>query len=580
MSIPNNNHGPLHAGPLPPKNNNSPPPVATDFGLRHHMIQQVQKSCQFYGLPGNDANRHIDKFLEITQYMKQNGVSDDALRLYLFLYSLTHHATAWYDRLLRNSIHTFDDMMRKLFSKYFPPSMERYMLSIDRCPNHNMLLVTQSDTFYNGLTLRHRDTINAATRGTFMQKTLEECYDLIENMTTHHNHWDTSSTRDETSRTISSTTTTESLEEMRELWWSHSYTQCPAIGSYTQEASYATTGNHNSRGNSYQPGVAYDGPTIPPTPSSLLKEVECETEATKDKTNLKPSIPYPLRLNNQKLYEKANNQMLKFLQIFQRSHFDIRFADALLHMLKFASTFKSLLSNKEKLFKLACTPLNKNCSAVLLKKLPKKLGDPGKFLIPCDFSMLEECLALAVLSASINLVPFSVLKKRSLLELTLNRMTLELTNQFVAIPVSFTEDAFVKVGKFYFPADFVIVDYDVDPWVPLILRGPFLRTKRALIYVHGEELTLRVNDEVITFKAGHTSSYSRNYYEESVNRIDVIDIHVRSMLKKCSDFFIVQRVGILLLWILSLFLLPPRSLLLKEAISFWKRYKLFYLLRM
>ncbi|GKE02109.1 reverse transcriptase domain-containing protein [Tanacetum coccineum] len=246
MSIPHNNQGPPPAGPPPP---NGPPPVvrpngpaprsmeelcqpsingrggpiapipiqATDFGLRHHMIQQVQNTCQFHGLPGDDANRHIDKFLEVTQHMKQNGVFDDSLRLSLFPYSLTHHATAWYDRLPRNSIHSLDDMMRKFLSKYFPPSMvtklrneitkfrhepnkslfeawERYKLSIDRCPNHNMLLVTQIDTFYNGLTLRHRDTINAAAGGTFMQKTPEECYELIKNMTAHHNHWDTSAT--------------------------------------------------------------------------------------------------------------------------------------------------------------------------------------------------------------------------------------------------------------------------------------------------------------------------------------------------------------------------------------------------
>nr|GFD25339.1 reverse transcriptase domain-containing protein [Tanacetum cinerariifolium] len=102
----------------------APIPIqATDFGLRHYMIQQVQNTYQFHGLPGDDANRHIDKFLEITQHMKQNGVFDDALGLSFFPYSLTHHAIAWYDRLLRNSIHSFDDMMWKFLSKYFPPSM-------------------------------------------------------------------------------------------------------------------------------------------------------------------------------------------------------------------------------------------------------------------------------------------------------------------------------------------------------------------------------------------------------------------------------------------------------------------------
>ncbi|GJT19931.1 reverse transcriptase domain-containing protein [Tanacetum coccineum] len=624
---------------LPPRV--SPPPPtqenATDFRLRHHMIQQVQNTCQFHGLPGDDANRHIDKFLEVTQHIKQNGVFDDALRLSLFPYSLTHHAAAW-----------------------------------------------------------HRDTINAAAGGTFIQKTPEECYELIENMTAHHNHWETSATRDETSRTISSTTTTESPEVVRQLEMMnknfldmmrqiqsvksvspkcetcggpHSFTECPAVDGYTQEAAYATTGNHNSRGNSYQPqgdrnmlsyrsnnylgppgfnqpnvqnnqnrynqnqrnyqapnnqgrgqnfnqgnnnyqapnfqaqvgplneltnymksneatlramqtqmtnmktelqnefkssldartnkienqnnqimnmitnltmqkqnssgsgslpsntvanpkgdvkaittrsGVSYDGPSIPPTHSLLPKEVERETEATKDKSNPKPSIPYPSRLNDQKLREKANNQMLKFLQIFQRLHFDISFADALLHMPKFASTFKSLLSNKEKLFELENTPLNENCWAI--------------------------SVALADLGASINLMPLSMWKQLSLSELASTRMTLKLADRLVAHPKGVSEDIFVKVGKFYFSAEFVVVDYDVDPRVPLILGRPFLRTARALIDVHGEELTLRVNDEAITFKVGHTSRYSYNYHDEMVHHVNVIDIACEEYAQEVLGF--------------------------------------------
>ncbi|GKE61597.1 reverse transcriptase domain-containing protein [Tanacetum coccineum] len=182
--------------------------------------------------------------------------------------------------------------------------------------------------------------------------------------------------------------------------------------------------------------------------------------------------------------------MLKFLQIFQRLHFDLSFADALFHIPMFASTFKSLLTNKEKLFKLANTPLNENCSTVLLKKLLEKLGDPDKFLIPFNFLELDECLALADLGASINLMPLSIWKKLSLPELTPTRMTLELANQSVAVSEGVAEDFFIKVGKFYFPADFVVVDYDVDPRFPLILGRPFLRTARALIDIHGEELTL------------------------------------------------------------------------------------------
>ncbi|GJU78308.1 hypothetical protein Tco_1275378 [Tanacetum coccineum] len=172
-------------------------------------------------------------------------------------------------------------------------------------------------------------------------------------------------------------------------------------------------------------GVAYEGPSIPTNPSPK-KVVEQETEETTDKeqTNFqgstahiqplvipipipepdvpktlpKPNISYPSRLNDQKLREKATNQREKFFQIFQDLYFDISFVDALLLMPKFSSTIKSFLTNKDKLFELAKIPLNENCSAMLLKKLPEKLGDPDKFLIPCDFPgidiLLEDCRAL------------------------------------------------------------------------------------------------------------------------------------------------------------------------------------------
>ncbi|GJY41687.1 reverse transcriptase domain-containing protein [Tanacetum coccineum] len=138
-------------------------------------------------------------------------------------------------------------------------------------------------------------------------------------------------------------------------------------------------------------------------------------------------------------------------------------------------------------------------SMVLLKKLPEKLRDLGKFLTPCDFSELEECLALADLGASINLIPLSVWKNLMLPELTPTRMTLELAKRSTAYLVGITEDVFVQVGKFSFPDYFVVVDYDVDPRVPLILGRPFLRMARALVDVYGEELTLRVGDEKLIF---------------------------------------------------------------------------------
>nr|GEV12156.1 reverse transcriptase domain-containing protein [Tanacetum cinerariifolium] len=216
--------------------------------------------------------------------------------------------------------------------------------------------------------------------------------------------------------------------------------------------------------------------------------------------------------------------------------------DALLHMPKFALMFKSLLNNNEKFFDLATTLVNENCSTVILKKFPEKLEDPDKFLIPCDFLELAECLALTNLGAGINLMPLSIWKKLSLPELTPTRMILELADRSPTRRAGIAKDVFVKVGKFHFPTDFVVVDYVVDPRVTLILERPFLRTGRALIDVYGEELTLRVDDEAITFKVGQTSKYSYND-AKSINQIDVIDVSCEKYVQEVLGFSKIPKSG-------------------------------------
>nr|GEV13436.1 DNA-directed DNA polymerase [Tanacetum cinerariifolium] len=249
--------------------------------------------------------------------------------------------------------------------------------------------------------------------------------------------------------------------------------------------------------------VAYEGPSIP-TNTSPKKVVEREIEETTDKeqTNFqgsiahiqpsvtlilehdvpktlpKPNIPYPSILNDQKLGKKATNQMEKFFQIFQDLHFDISFANALLLMPKFAFTIKRM----------------------------------------------DVCHALAVLDASINLMPLSIWKKLSLPELTPTRMTLELADRSITRSKGVSEAVFIKVGKFHFLTDFVVVDFEADPRVPLILGRSFLRTGRTLIDVYGEKITLRVNDDAVTFNLNQTTRNSSTYDDLSVNRIDIIDV--------------------------------------------------------
>ncbi|GKE64839.1 reverse transcriptase domain-containing protein, partial [Tanacetum coccineum] len=308
-------------------------------------------------------------------------------------------------------------------------------------------------------------------------------------------------------------------------------------------------------------GASYDGPQVPPPTSSLPKVLENEPEVTKDTMlptnngstedvqppvvhvenhvpvsepvvspvsasmpNPKPSIPYPSRRDKEKLREKDDLLALKFMEIFKNLHFEISFTDALILMPKFASTLKALIGNKEKLSEMARTPLNEHCSAIILNKLPEKLRDPGKFLIPCEFFGMDECLALADLGASINLMPFFVWKKLSLSELTPTCMTLELADRSISRPIGIAEDVPVKVGVFQFPADFMVVDFEPDPQVPLILGRCFLKTSRALIDVYEGELTLRVGNEAITYNLDRTARYSANYNDMTANRIDVIEI--------------------------------------------------------
>nr|GEU86632.1 reverse transcriptase domain-containing protein [Tanacetum cinerariifolium] len=566
------------------------------------MVELCQPSLNSRG---DDANKHLDKFLHVTQSIKVNGVTDDALHLYLFPYSLTHHATAWFDRLPRNSINTFEQMAKMFLSKYFPPSMvtklrneitnfrqrpdeslfeawERYKLSIDRCPNHNMLPVTQIDTFYNGLTLRHHDTINAAAGGTFMKRRLEECYDLIENMTAHHNDCDTSAQQSESSSSIISSSDTKIAAlkaEMAEInknlmrvlqpllarprtymlrepiknqnrnqgnnhhpqgnnqgrnqffqGASHGQNPPPAyqapvyqapvhqphisqpqvvttneftnfmkaneailknmqtnmtsltnsnlelknmfgqfmkmntassLGSRTFPGNTITNPKEELKGITTRSRTAYQGPTIPTTSSSLPPVVERETEATKDTVH------------------PTNNGSTKDVQ-------------------PLVVQTESIILNSEPVV----APIIKPVDA---PKLLEKLGDLGKFLIPCDFPRMAECLALADLDASINLMPLSVWNKLSLPNLSPTCMTLELYDRSISCPVGVAKDVFVKTG-------------------------------RVLIDVFEGELTLRVGKEAITFNLDQTLRYSANYNDMTANRIDVIDMDCVEYSQEVLDF--------------------------------------------
>ncbi|GJT38395.1 retrovirus-related pol polyprotein from transposon TNT 1-94 [Tanacetum coccineum] len=309
------------------------------------------------------------KAIVITSMLKYKDVPETSIKLMLFPFSIDGPARIWLDKEPPRSILTWDDLVS----------------------NGNLLERSAQDVLKiienksKGRNSRNKSVFSSLTPSPASVKDVEESCVLVAVLIL----------------------TDSVLLPMATLFW--------AIKTILKDM-FQQPHNH------HRIGISCDGPPIPPPSSSLPKVVELEPKVTKDTVqpsteNIqpsvvqiqdpidepvvapkpKPSIPYPSRANKQKLHEKDDNLASIFVEIFRELHFELSFADALLHMPKFASMFKSLLNNKEKLFDLAKTPVNENCSVVILRKFPEKHGDPGKFLIPCDFpkGSFECFLALA-----------------------------------------------------------------------------------------------------------------------------------------------------------------------------------------
>ncbi|GJR49357.1 reverse transcriptase domain-containing protein [Tanacetum coccineum] len=410
------------------------------------------------------------------------------------------------------------------------------------CPHHGFSELHQLDTFYNALNTNDQDSLNSAAGGNFLDKMPRECLKIIESKSKVRNSRskpvvakvsaststsgispDVSELKDmvkallldkkNQSQAPAHQTPARNLKRQFEqscetcgvciLTKSVSATDGNIYRDNIQEyVSQAAAVNYNQGNASYRPQMVANQirpPGFPPMQNHQNNQNRGinfnqnrgnnfnqnrgnnfnQGQVYQPQINQPPTFQAPVPpapgvskpdFDN---YVKANDA------IFRNLHFELSFADALLHMPKFAPMFRKLLNDKDKMIELTKTPVNENCSAVILKKFPEKLGDPGRFLIPCDFPEMNECLALADLGASINLMPLSIWKELSLPALTKTRMILELADRTISTPTGIAEDVFVKVGTFFFPADFVVVDYVADPRVPLILGRPFLRTARA-----------------------------------------------------------------------------------------------------
>nr|GEX69658.1 reverse transcriptase domain-containing protein [Tanacetum cinerariifolium] len=503
-----------------------------------------------FGHEKEDPHAHLRYFNKITSTMRVSNVPNSTIKLMLFPFSLEGAARIWLEKEPPRSILTWDDLVSKFINQFFPPSKatnlrneitrfqqrfgESFSEAWDRfndllraCPHHGFSELHQLDTFYNALNVNDQDSLNSATGGNFLDKIPVDCLKIIKSK---------SKVRQTRAKAVvakvnsnSSTPAVSSdvaeLKDMVRALLLDKKNQYSAPTPSTPapikavEPNCVTCGVHTSNSLSKAPVQ----PTVIQSESETPVFEPVVAPVSAPMPNLKPSIPYPSRHDNERRRDQANEQIKKFYEIFKDMSFEISFTDALMLMPKFASTLKALIGNKKKLSEMARTPMNEPCSAAILNKLPKKLGDPGKFFIPCEFPGMDECLALADLGASINLMPLSMWKGLSLLELTPPCMILELADRTESKPIGIAKDVKVKVGVFFFPADFMVVDFNPDPRVPLILGRRFLKTGRALIDVHKGELTIRIENEAITYNLDQTSRYSANYDQIMANKIDVTD---------------------------------------------------------
>nr|GEU72159.1 DNA-directed DNA polymerase [Tanacetum cinerariifolium] len=352
---------------------------------------------------------------------------------------------------------------------------DRFKDLLRACPHHGFSELHQLDTFYNAFNSKDQDSLNSAagvstnTSTSGISPDVAELKDMVKALLI-----------DKKSQNQAPATVKTVEESCVTCGGAHSYRNCPAtVGNVYREniqefVSQAFAVNYNQGNTSYRPPMISNQIR----PRGFPPVMENEPEVTKD--TIAPT----------------NNRSTKDVQppVVQTETLVIQIS-------------KPVSEPVISLSEVARTPLDEHCSVVLLKKFPKKLGDPGKFLIPCDFPRMDECLALADLAASINLMPLSMWKRLSLPELT---------------PTS----------------DFVVVDFDADPQVPLILRRSFLKTGRALIDVFEDELTLCVGKEAITFNPDQTLRYSANYNNNLRNRIDVIEMACEEYSQEVLDFLI------------------------------------------
>ncbi|GJW12407.1 reverse transcriptase domain-containing protein [Tanacetum coccineum] len=402
------------------------PEINANFELKHGLINLVQNK-QFFGHDKEDPHAHIRYFNKITSTMRFPDIPSTSIKLMLFPFSLEGSARIWLEKEPPRSILTWDDLVSKFINKFFLPSKttnlrneitrfqqrfdESFYEAWDRfndllraCPHHGFSELHQLDTFYNALNANYQDSLNSAAGGNILDKMPRECLRIIEYvaaLTTEvselKNMMKTMLIDKQKAQAPASVKAVE--QSCVTCGGAHSYRNCPAtdgnvyrdnIQEYVSQAAAANfnQGNTNSR----PPMVANQiRPPVPPPkdhdsifieiPKPKAKKTVQEPNST-EPNSYQPKLPYPERMKVRERDTPKCHDRARFMKLFKQLRLEIGLKDALIEMLKFNKWLSTLLRNKEKLKKIAITTVNAKCSAIILHKIPEKLEDPSKFLIP------------------------------------------------------------------------------------------------------------------------------------------------------------------------------------------------------
>nr|GEW63941.1 reverse transcriptase domain-containing protein [Tanacetum cinerariifolium] len=491
-----------------------PPISAEHFKLKHSLINLVTSK---FGFEKEVSHAHIQYFNKITSTLKYKDVPESLIKIMLFLFSIDVPARIWLDKEPSRSILTWDDLISMFINHFFPPSkitnlwneissfQQRFDESfyeawdhfkdlLRECPHYGSIELHQLDTIYNGLNPSDQDSLNSATGGNLLERSAQDVLKIIESKSKVRNSRNKLIVPQvKESNVNSSDIASVVTSAMTAMFKQHQVNPAPASVKVVEESCVICGGAY-----SYRQCPATNGNTF----SGYQDNIQGYVSAAAVNYNQGNTGTGPLP-NNTIANPKGE---LKVITTRSGVSYDGP---------PIPRPFSSLPKVVERVPKVT--------------KDTVQPRDPDKFLTPCDFPELVECLALADQGTSIKFMSLLIWDKLSLLELTPIQMILELADRSTTRLAGIVEDVFVKVGKFHFLTDFVVIDYVVDPPVPLILRRPFLRTEGALIDVNGEQLTLRVDDKAISFKVSQTSKYSYND-ASSINRIDVIDVAFKSSI--------------------------------------------------